>query len=151
MPINDTQTIDSHSESETKIFAEKFAAGLHRGDVLALFGDLGYGKTTFVQGLAKGLGLEQKITSPTFTIIREYHKSVGNISMKLYHIDLYRIEEREELMSLGLEEILNGLDSIVVIEWPEKMGDLLPEKRISITFEYIDENTRSINIKRKYD
>lgn len=99
-------------------------------------GDLGAGKTTFVQGLAEGLGIKERILSPTFILMREY----GN----LYHVDLYRLEEGidEEVRNLGLTDIWGKKDNIVIIEWAEKITDLLPENTIWMNFEILDEGRR---------
>jgi tRNA threonylcarbamoyladenosine biosynthesis protein TsaE len=168
--IQNMKTITTNSFSETQKFAEDYARSLKGGQILCLFGDLGYGKTTFVQGLAKGLGITGKIISPTFIIMRSYKITDGvilgrsspkknddtRINSKLdsgqaimtaktfYHIDLYRINNEEEIIDLGLLDILSDSDNVVAIEWPEKMGKLLPEKRIDVRFEYIDENKRKI-------
>ncbi|HEX8932564.1 MAG TPA: tRNA (adenosine(37)-N6)-threonylcarbamoyltransferase complex ATPase subunit type 1 TsaE [Patescibacteria group bacterium] len=129
---------------ETQQIGLEFAKTLKGGEVICLYGDLGSGKTTFVQGLAKGLGIEKKIISPTFIIMRTYR--IQN-SKNFYHVDLYRIEESKDVESLGLLEIMKDKDNIVVIEWPERIEDLLPEKRIDIIFAYLDEDKREIVVK----
>lgn len=126
---------------ETQKLGEKIGSDLKKGTILALFGELGSGKTTFVQGLAKGLGIKRRIISPTFIIIRKYQIS------NFYHIDLYRIEE-EDIGELGLIEILKDKSSIIAIEWAEKLGKLLPKKRIEIHFEYLGENKREIKVEK---
>ena len=139
------------SFEETQQFAEELGKGLRGGDVIALHGDLGSGKTTFVQGLARGLHIQAKIISPTFIILRKYEISSKYIVSSIkyfYHIDLYRIEDEKGLKGLGLEEIVNDSESIVVIEWAERMGGMLPEKRIDITFEYVDQVRRKISISK---
>jgi len=139
-----TDAFVTKSSEETQKLAEQIGENLKGGEILALFGNLGAGKTTFVQGLAKGLGIKERIISPTFVLIRQ-HKTRDLV---FYHIDLYRLQNLTELKELELEEILNNKDRIVVIEWAEKIRDLLPEKRIDIHFEYIDENKRKITIKK---
>ncbi|MGI6136590.1 MAG: tRNA (adenosine(37)-N6)-threonylcarbamoyltransferase complex ATPase subunit type 1 TsaE [Clostridiales bacterium] len=109
------KTFISNSAEKTQSIAEEFAKDLSGGEVLIVKGGLGAGKTTFTQGLAKGLGVMQQIISPTFTIVKEYCGS----SVFLYHIDMYRIEDVQELENLGLEELFSD-DSIVVIEWNKK-------------------------------
>lgn len=133
---------------ETQKIAEDLAGSLSGGTVLALHGDLGSGKTTFVQGLAKGLGIKGQIISPTFIIVRTYKldKARLNDLNHFYHIDLYRIEHENGLVGLGIEEIIHDPKNIVAIEWAERMGSLLPEKRIDIRFEYVDEGKRRIII-----
>lgn len=142
-------TVITQNNSETQKLAEDFAKTLQGGEVLCLWGDLGFGKTTFTQGLAKGLGLTGRITSPTFLIMRTYtltNETTEKPVKMLYHVDLYRVTNEKEIIELGLLDLMQHPEHIVVIEWPEKMGTLLPEKRIDIKFEYIDENRRKIKI-----
>jgi len=121
----------------------KIASRLKGGEVLALVGDLGAGKTTFVQGFAQELGIE-RIVSPTFIIMRTYDVS-GRIKT-LYHIDLYRLENniKEELDNLGITGIWGNPDTVVLIEWADKAKGFLPENVQFIDFEYLDENKRRI-------
>lgn len=135
----------SHSSEETKKIAQQFTKKLSTGSILCLYGDLGSGKTTFVQRLAEGLGIKKRIISPTFTIVRHYKASPARCDT-LYHIDLYRIHNKIDLKSIGIEEILSGQNSIIAIEWAEKLGPLLPKKRWDVRFEYIDEEKRKITI-----
>lgn len=110
----------TYCEKETKDLAAKLARDLH--GVIALTGELGTGKTIFVQGFAKGLGIKDKIISPTFVLIRQ-HK-IPKSSKTLYHIDLYRLERLKDTRYLGLEEIWSNPNNIVLIEWPEKLKEL---------------------------
>ncbi len=146
----------THNYSETQDLGFNLGKNLKNGKVFALYGNLGSGKTTFVQGLAKGLGIKQKIISPTFIIVRKYAipKSLipalpaGRFNLKsFYHIDLYRIENETGIKGLGLEEILNDDSNVVAIEWPEKLKNLLPKKRTNLFFEYLDNDLRKIEIK----
>ncbi len=146
----------TNSSQETQELGRKLAERLEPGDFIALFGELGGGKTTFVQGLVRGLGIKRRIISPTFIILREYKVSpprspfghLGGGETNFYHIDLYRINmEKYEAPELGLDEIIKEKKDIVAVEWAEKMGDLLPKNRWEIIFEYIDENKRQIIIK----
>ena len=114
---------------------------------MALKGNLGSGKTCFAQGLAKVLGIKKIITSPTFVLLKIY--LTKHRIKKLYHFDLYRIKNENELLDLGFEEILEKKDGIIVLEWPERVKKILPAKRININFKFIDENTRTITIKCK--
>lgn len=125
------------SNKETKQLAATLAVRqTHRKPlILALIGELGAGKTTFVQGFAKGLGVKDKIISPTFIIIRQYPTN-------FYHIDLYRVNSFQEL---GLKEILENPDNIILIEWAEKIKDL-PKNTIKITIEKLDGDKRLITI-----
>lgn len=146
--------IQTNSFEETQKQGEEFAQKLHGGDVVLLFGDLGAGKTTFMQGLAEGLGIERRIISPTFIIVRRYDvpgSDPGQARMTihtLYHIDLYRTQTEDDLKGLGIPEILEDTSSVVAVEWPEKLGQLIPKKRWGITFTTLDENTRSIEIEK---
>ena len=130
----------THSENETKTLASKIAQKINSG-VIALTGELGAGKTTFVQGFVKGLGIKDKIISPTFVLIRQ-HKMVD--SRILYHIDLYRLEGKINIKSLGLEEILSFPDNIVLIEWAEKIKEHLPKSTINIYIEKLEGSKRGI-------
>lgn len=137
-----TQTVD-----ETQQVARDLALTLQGGDMVALYGDLGSGKTTFTQGLAETLTDAKRIISPTFIIVRTYDIQFKNQNAKVfYHIDLYRAETQQDIERLGIKEILNDKTAIVVIEWAEKIKDMLPNERIDIYFEYIDENKRKITI-----
>lgn len=127
----------TNNSKETQGLGQDFGKVLEKGDIVCLYGELGSGKTTFVQGLAGGLGIKEKIISPTFIIIRSYP------SKNFYHVDLYRIENRE-IQGLGLEEILNDSSDIVVIEWAEKLGNLMPARRIDVKFSYEKEDIRKI-------
>lgn len=138
----------SHSGEETKEFARNFAQKLKKGTVLTLYGDLGVGKTTFVQGLAEGLGIEKRIISPTFVIVRQYGIKNHELRIKnLYHIDLYRMEHLDDILELGIKELIADNESLVVIEWAEKMKEYLPQKRFDIAFETRDEDTRVFTVK----
>jgi tRNA threonylcarbamoyladenosine biosynthesis protein TsaE len=140
-----TERFITKSAEETVNFGKNFGSRLQPGDVVALWGDLGSGKTTFTRGIARALGVPPSvpITSPTFTIINEYHGALN-----LYHIDLYRISGVTDLETLTLREILYG-HGVCVIEWPDRLGkDELPENRWDILFDVIDENERLIIIER---
>lgn len=141
--------IITKSFKETQKLGEDFSTRLKAGDVIALYGNLGSGKTTFMQGLAKGLGIKRNIISPTFIILRTYETIIkNNISSNnyLYHLDLYRIENESEVNGLGLFDIINRKDGITAIEWPDKVENVLPDNRINIYFEYIGDNIREIRI-----
>lgn len=137
------------SARETKKLGEEFANCLKAGKaswrVLALTGDLGTGKTTFVQGLARGLGIKKRILSPTFIMIRSYALCAMPYAT-FYHIDLYRVEDEKDVEGLGLEEIFADPDNLVTIEWAEKIKKLLPENTCWLKFEYQEGNKRQITI-----
>lgn len=126
----------SNSEQETKLIAQKLAKET-KGHIFALTGELGAGKTIFVQGFAKGLGIKEKIISPTFVLIRQ-HKIPGTTKV-LYHIDLYRLENTTNLKELGLEEIWSNPGNYVLIEWAEKIKEL-PKNAIRISIQKQGDN-----------
>lgn len=121
----------SHSAEETEAFGADYAKGLAAGDVIALTGDLGAGKTAFSRGVLRGLGYTGRVTSPTFAIANEYHTAHAPV----VHFDMYRILGEEALAEIGFEEYLNG-NYIVLIEWSENILGALPEKHrcVSITY-----------------
>ncbi len=132
--------ITSSSAEDTFAAGRELAMHLNSGDVVALRGELGAGKTVFVKGIASALGINDDITSPTFSLMEAYDADVS-----LYHFDLYRIEDIDEFQQLRFEEYWEG-DGISVIEWPERCGRLLPKRRIDVMIDYIDENRRKITI-----
>ena len=109
-------TLISHSPAETEALGEKFGLAARRGWVIALSGGLGAGKTQFVKGLARALGISVRVHSPTFTLVAEY----GGGRLKLFHLDLYRLETPEQILSAGVEEFLQP-DGVAVIEWAERL------------------------------
>ncbi len=121
-----SKTVTTSSPEETHRVAADLLASLGPGAVLALHGDLGAGKTCFVQGLARALGVKRAVGSPTFTLINEYPGP-----LPLYHIDLYRINSVNEAFGLGLEEYLES-DGITAIEWAERVDELLPASTVHI-------------------
>jgi tRNA threonylcarbamoyladenosine biosynthesis protein TsaE len=128
------------SEEETQTVARELSATLRAGDVLLVSGDLGAGKTTFVRGLAEGLGINpREVSSPTFTIVHEYR---GN-GLTLYHVDLYRLE-RAATDDLGLEEI-GVKDGVLAIEWPDRLSHELPGARL-VRLEVVSDSSRRITI-----
>jgi len=130
----------------TQKLGEKLSADLKPGSILALYGELGSGKTTFIQGLARGLGIKKRIISPTFIFIRQYTIRYPLYVKTLYHVDLYRINTLKQTKGLGLKEIFADKSAIVVIEWADRIKEILPKKRVDINFEYFDENQRRIKI-----
>ena len=120
----------SKSAAETAAIAEEIGRSAQAGTVLALKGDLGAGKTVFAQGVAKGLGISEAVDSPTFTILKIYEGG----RLPLYHFDVYRLEDADEMGELGLDEYLDG-DGLCLIEWAELIADILPPDTIYITIE----------------
>lgn len=150
------KTIITHSSGETQHLAHEIVSSLNGKNVLALYGDLGSGKTTFSQGIGKALGITNRMVSPTFIVVRSYKLQVISDELpsalrstpfaNLYHIDLYRIEKPEEVIDLGILDFARDPKNLVVIEWAEKMAKYLPEKRVDVKFEYVDEEKRKITI-----
>jgi len=136
-----SQSIETHSVGETVGFGERLAAELHSGDVLALSGELGSGKTALVKGIARGLGIAQDVTSPTFTLVHEY----AGGRLPLFHLDLYRLDSVGQALAIGVEDYLNG-SGVAVIEWAEKIAPLLPEHARRIRLESLGENVRRIEV-----
>lgn len=122
--------VETFSAEETYKFGQQLGAEVKPGDVLCLVGDLGVGKTVFSQGFASGLGINESISSPTFTIVQEYEE--GRIP--LYHFDVYRIGDIEEMDEIGFEEYLFG-DGVCLIEWANMIQELLPESYVSVCIE----------------
>ena len=135
------QKITTHSPKETEAFAEHFAKKLKKGDVIAFFGGLGMGKTAFTRGLAKGLGIDTPVSSPTFSIVHEYRGK----DHCLYHFDMYRIIGAESLETTGFYDYPLE-ENVFAIEWAENIADCLPENRIAVTIEPLSETDRQITI-----
>ncbi len=141
---------NSKSENDTLSFAKKFASKLNKKDVIVLSGDLGSGKTKFTEGILSFFGLENEISSPTFTIVNEYSKD----DIKIYHFDVYRLEDSSEFYEIGGDEYYEN--GICIIEWGEIIEDALPNDYIKIDFSrnLDDKNSRTLNIQSigsKYD
>ena len=138
---------------ETEVCAKEIAAGLKErpfskfATVVGLSGELGSGKTAFVKALALALGITEEVVSPTFVIERIYKLSPGGTFRHLVHIDAYRLESEEELLSLGWEELAADHDNLILIEWPERVKKIIPTDAMNISFKFIDEETREITWK----
>jgi tRNA threonylcarbamoyladenosine biosynthesis protein TsaE len=145
--IFDQQTLDfiSHSEAQTRRLGARLGELLARGDIIALQGELGSGKTRWVQGVGQGLQVEQAVTSPTFTLVHEYP---GRLT--LYHIDLYRIDQAAEALAFGIEDYLYG-DGVCLIEWVERVAEVLPLDYLWITFHYLNDTKRRITMQAAGD
>jgi tRNA threonylcarbamoyladenosine biosynthesis protein TsaE len=137
----------SHSPAETELFGEKIGRAAQRGFVFALSGDLGAGKTQLVKGLARGLGVTARVHSPTFTLVNEY----GGGRLKLFHLDLYRLETPAQILSAGIEDFLSP-DGVAVIEWAERMvneefrmkNEETKQRIIFVRIEIVSETARKI-------
>ncbi len=130
--------------NDTEKLAFEFAKTLCGGEVITLTGDLGAGKTTFTQSLAKALEIFEPVTSPTFTLMNEYQGK----NLKLYHFDMYRIDDIDEILETGLTEYFGNNDAVCVIEWAENIKPLLPKKLIKITIEKLGETKRNFKFER---
>lgn len=122
--------IESYSEKDTFNTAMKLAEGSKKGDIYALVGDLGVGKTAFAKGFAKGLGIRESVVSPTFTILQIYESG----RMPLYHFDVYRIGDASEMDEIGYEDCFWG-DGVSLVEWADIVSDIFPEDTIKVTIE----------------
>lgn len=129
-------TMISKNESDTQEIAKTLATVVQAGNVITLEGDLGVGKTAFTKGLAKGLQITDRVTSPTFTLVKEYEGK-----LPLYHMDVYRLEHSEE--DLGFDEYFYG-DGVTVIEWAKFIKDFLPDEYLAITIERTSDTSREI-------
>ena len=134
---NRNEIFKTETPEETQVLGEKLGKTLKQGDVIALIGDLGTGKTCLTQGIARGVGLapDEIVSSPSYILINEYNGTVP-----IYHIDLYRLENSEEIAELGLSEYVEG-DGICIIEWAERMADALPDHCIKIQITLAETNT----------
>ncbi|MEW9670309.1 tRNA (adenosine(37)-N6)-threonylcarbamoyltransferase complex ATPase subunit type 1 TsaE [Ammoniphilus sp. 3BR4] len=140
-PSVDEYIFTSHSPEDTKKWAEKLAQRLEPGDVIALEGDLGAGKTTFTQGLAQALGVKGVVNSPTFTLIKEYQGR-----MPLYHMDVYRMDD--EFEEMGFDEYFYG-EGVTVVEWASRIPSALPPELLSIYIKRLEGDSREIQVTPK--
>lgn len=126
-------TYNIRNEEDTRAFGLELAERLKPGDMVALIGDLGTGKTTLTKYIAEGLGVTDRMTSPTFTIVSEYHTG----RLPLYHFDVYRLESSEELFETGAEEYFDA-GGVCIIEWADQIAEILPDDTICVFLEYGD-------------
>lgn len=141
MPVYSANAFDffSHSSEQTRRLGMRLGAHLQAGDVICLQGELGTGKTTFVQGLAVGWGSLDAVSSPTFVLVNVYRRADGG---QLFHFDTYRLESTPEAEELDLDTMLGS--GPLVIEWPERMAGVLPSERLWIKLDYVDEDRREL-------
>jgi tRNA threonylcarbamoyladenosine biosynthesis protein TsaE len=132
----------SHSPAETRRLGERLGSRLLAGDVLLLQGELGAGKTCLAQGIGRGLKVAEAVKSSSFVLVNEY-----NGRLKVYHADLFRLEEPLQVFELGLEE--NAADGILLVEWPERAPGELPDEHLLVRFDLIDEKTRRIRLEAR--
>lgn len=134
--------IITKSSQQTQNLGEKIGFDLKPGTVIALSGDLGSGKTTFLKGLARGLGIKKRIVSPTFVFVKQYFAGKVNF----YHADLYRIENLKDTQGLGLKELFEDPDGVTAVEWAEKFPEIFPKETIKMNFTYLNDQERKIVI-----
>ncbi len=139
------KTIITNSAKETQQLAFDYTSKIGKGQVVCFQGDLGAGKTTFIQGMLNFLDAEKPYTSPTFVIMKKYEVN-HDIIKNVYHIDAYRIDD-DALFELGWDEIIEDPKSLVLLEWPEKIEKSIPKDAQLIKFKWIDENSREIEFK----
>jgi len=144
--------IISNSSKETKkvgvalaLTLEKEPINLKQAVIIALEGDLGSGKTTFIQGLAQGLKVKENVLSPTFVIQKDFSLPLKNYK-NLYHIDAYRLKNPNELLELGFKDLINNSENLIVIEWADKVKKILPKNILMIEFTNLEKNKRKIEI-----
>ncbi len=143
MPILKPGTLEfiSHSAEQTIRLGHRLGELLRPGDILCLYGALGAGKTAFARGIGRGWGAIPAVTSPTFVLVHEHTRQADDL--RLIHVDAYRLAEPEDALSFGLDELLVDRHP-VLIEWPERVADLLPAERLNITFSFLDAERRQI-------
>lgn len=143
----------ANSPAQTKKLAEDLAEKIlkkkpgKRALVIGLVGELGGGKTTFLQGFAKGLGIKNKVLSPSFVIMRKFR--IPKTKLWLYHFDCYRLQKPKEILDLGFKEILSSPENIVALEWADRVKKIMPKDTLWIKFKFIDEKKRKIAIMLK--
>ncbi len=138
----------SSSNDETLEIGKQIASTLQGGDIVLLYGELGAGKTTLTKGIANGFGITEDITSPTFTLMNIYPVQNNPAGIQtLVHIDTYRLENAQELLDIGVEDYLGNPDTVMIIEWPEKIESLVKNKKIiSVYLNHVENETRKITI-----
>jgi len=143
------QEFSTFSEQETLKLAQEFARQLQRGDVVALWGELGTGKTRFAKGVCEAFGADHHVSSPSFVILNRYEgKGRDGRELFVYHLDLYRVRSVEEIYDLGYEEFIYG-EGITLVEWAEQLADLLPAKRYDVRLRYgAQDSERTISIEQ---
>jgi tRNA threonylcarbamoyladenosine biosynthesis protein TsaE len=151
MPILDAHTLDffSRSPEQTRRIGARLGSALRAGDIICLQGDLGAGKTTFVQGIAQGWGSKDSVSSPTFILVNVYRRA--DVA-QLFHMDAYRLDSTPEAEELDLDTML--AQGPLLVEWPERMDGLIPAEHLRVELEHIDEEEREMKFKshgKRYD
>ena len=141
----DRKEFITSSEEETENIGKSLAMSLSKGDAVLLRGNLGAGKTVFSRGFARGLGMTEPVSSPTYTIVQEYELPDGG---RLYHLDLYRISGVNAALAFGVDEFLDDPQGISLIEWPDRIDGILPENAICVEIEHLSDSERRLTICR---
>lgn len=131
----------SHSAAQTIRLGQRLGELLHQGDLVVLLGDFGTGKTHLIKGIAQGLGSTDLVNSPSFVLINQYRAGLQHRSMPIFHADLYRIEDPDELTGIGIEDAWSG-DGVCLIEWAEQAGGRLPQEHLTINLQHLSETKR---------
>ncbi len=140
-------TIRTTTSAETRSLGVRFASALLPGDVILLHGDLGAGKTTLTQGIARGLGITGPVQSPTFTLVAEHNgRASDGTPLRLYHLDLYRLGDEDDLAAIGFDDLLAPSDGVSIIEWPERAGAWLPDAYVLITIDALPDGRRGFTV-----
>jgi tRNA threonylcarbamoyladenosine biosynthesis protein TsaE len=141
------QILISKSEEETIKLGIDFGRKLKPGSVVALYGELGSGKTQFAKGICRAFDVGEVVNSPTFTIVNEYHGTIPDSKepLQIFHIDLYRLDKMDEILGIGFDEYL-GSGGICLVEWAEKLDGIIPEERFDVKLLTVDETTREITL-----
>jgi tRNA threonylcarbamoyladenosine biosynthesis protein TsaE len=142
-----TKVYYTHSEEDTEEVALCLAAYIPFGSAVALQGNLGAGKTVFARGFIRGFGIKDVVSSPTFTLIKEY---LADNDQWIYHLDLYRITDIESALVFGIDEYINDDNAIALIEWAERIDEILPENTIRISINSVDKTTREIIVDSEF-
>jgi tRNA threonylcarbamoyladenosine biosynthesis protein TsaE len=138
--------IISESAAETSAVGKALAGCLRNGDVVLLHGDLGAGKTTLAKGIASALGIEDIVSSPSFSLVNEYDTGLDSAVTRLYHLDLYRLRGEDDLASIGFDDFMAPIDGVTIVEWPERAATTLPERFLLIEFETTRPSSRRLRI-----
>jgi tRNA threonylcarbamoyladenosine biosynthesis protein TsaE len=136
----------SHSPEQTRAFGTQLGRLLNPGDLVLLNGDIGAGKTTFTQGLARGLHVSGPVQSPTFTLVVEHPARVNSTLTRLYHIDLYRLADANDAATFGLEEYVDDASAITAVEWPERASAALPDAYLLVELGYVADSKRQLRV-----
>ncbi|MGC8875048.1 MAG: tRNA (adenosine(37)-N6)-threonylcarbamoyltransferase complex ATPase subunit type 1 TsaE [Chloroflexia bacterium] len=135
----------SHSAEQTRRLGVRLGRLLEPGDVLLFVGEFGSGKTTFIQGIAEGLGVQGPITSPSFTLVWEYRADAERGGMPFYHIDLYRVQSLEEAWRLGLDDLFYGA-GVCAVEWADRLPEAMPKEHLLVSLAYLSETKRVVRM-----